>query len=252
MTNDTTYIRIENLSLVYDLYYDKTNTLKEFFVNKITRKKYVDKQKVKLNALDNISFNIEHGERLGVIGLNGAGKSTLLKVLSGILKPTSGKLEILGKVQPLIEVGAGFNPEFSGRENIYLNGAMLGFNKKQIKEKEEEIIEFSELRDFIDVPVKYYSSGMSVRLGFTVATIIQPEILLMDEMLSAGDVSFISKAKRRLNELLNIAKILVLVSHDLDLILKLTPRSIVLDHGKIIFDGNTEQAISYYKELYGK
>jgi ABC-type polysaccharide/polyol phosphate transport system ATPase subunit len=252
MINETTHIKIENLSLVYDLYYDKTNTLKEFFVNKLTGKKYVEKQKAKLNALDNISFNINHGERLGVIGLNGAGKSTLLKVLSGILKPTSGKLYVKGSVQPLIEVGAGFNPEFSGRENIYLNGAMLGFNKKQIMEKEDEIIEFSELQDFIDVPVKYYSSGMTVRLGFTIATIIKPEILLMDEMLSAGDVSFIAKAKRRLDELLNIAKILILVSHDLELIKKLTPRAIVLNHGKIIFDGNTEEAINYYKDLYEK
>ena len=188
---------MNNLSLVYDLYYDRTNTLKGYFGTLFKKNQYVEKKKDKLYALRNINIKIEHGERIGIIGLNGAGKSTFLKVASGLLKPTNGSLDIRGSVQPLIEIGAGFNPEFSGRENIYLNGAMLGFTKKQIKNKEAEIIHFSELENFIDVPVKYYSSGMSVRLAFTIATIINPEILLIDEMLSAGDLAFISKAKKK-------------------------------------------------------
>ena len=246
------FIKIENLSLVYELYYDKTNTLKEYFANLFKKRNYIDKSKDKLYALNNISLTINHGERLGIIGLNGAGKSTLLKVLSGILKPTYGKVYIKGSVQPLIEVGAGFNPEFSGRENIYLNGAMLGFTKKEIFEKEKDIIEFSELQDFIGVPIKYYSTGMVVRLAFSIATIIKPEILLLDEMLSAGDLSFISKARQRMDEILRHAKILVIASHDLGLIDSLASRTIVLDHGVILFDGNTQDAIAFFKDYVEK
>lgn len=247
--NNNTFIEVNNVSLVYDLYYDKTNTLKEHFINLFKKREYLDKKKGKLYALDNVSLKIHNGERIGVIGLNGAGKSTFLKVLSGLLKPSSGSICVNGSVQPLIEIGAGFNPEFSGRENIYLNGAMLGYTKKEIADKEKEIISFCELNNFIDVPVKYYSSGMIVRLAFSIATIIKPEILLLDEMLSAGDLSFIAKAKKRMDDILNVAKILVLVSHDLGLIESLTMRSIVLDNGKVIFDGNTTEAIDFYKEL---
>lgn len=242
-------IKIKDLSLVYELYYDKTNTLKEYFVNLFRKRSYVDSKKDLLYALNNINLNINNGERIGIIGLNGAGKSTLLKVLSGLLKPTKGMCEIRGTVQPLIEIGAGFNPEFSGRENIYLNGAMLGFTKKQISEREDEIIEFSELQNFIDVPIKYYSSGMVVRLAFSIATIIKPEILLLDEMLSAGDLSFIAKAKRRMEELMNVAKIIVIASHDLGLIESIAMRTIVLDDGKIVFDGDTNEAIDFFKKM---
>ncbi|MFC1669853.1 polysaccharide ABC transporter ATP-binding protein [Spirochaetota bacterium] len=246
---DSSYIKLKKISLIYDLYYDKTHSVKEYVVNFFHRRKYVEEKVGKLYALDNISLKINHGDRVGIIGLNGAGKSTLLKVITGILKPTLGSIDILGSVQPLIEVAAGFNPEFSGRENIYLNGAMLGFDKKEIRESEEEIIVFSELRDFIDVPVKYYSSGMAVRLAFTIATLIRPEILLVDEMLSAGDISFIKKAKQRMDELLTIAKILIIVSHDLNLISSLTKRTLVMDQGKIVFDGTTEDGINFYREM---
>ncbi len=241
-------IKFENVSLTYDLYYDKTTSLKEFLINLVVRRKYVEKKLGKLNALNKINLEIEHGQRLGVIGLNGAGKSTLLKVIAGLLKPTEGNIEIFGNVQPLIEVGAGFNMEFSGRENIYFNGAMLGFSKKEIKEKEEEIIKFSELDRFIDVPVKYYSSGMILRLAFTIATIIHPEILVLDEIISAGDIEFIQKAKERINKLLSSAKILVIVSHDLGLIKSLALRTIVLEHGEIIFNGETKEAIEFYHD----
>lgn len=250
MTNDSKiFIEFNNVSLIYDLYYDKTTTLKEYIVNLIHRRNYVSVRNEKLYALKNISFLISNGERVGIIGPNGAGKSTLLKIIAGLLKPSEGEIKIKGNVQPLIEIGAGFNPEFTGRENIYLNGAMLGFKKKEIKEKEQEIIEFTELSKFIDIPVKYYSSGMSLRLAFTIATIIRPEILIMDEMLSAGDLEFMQKAKERMDKILSSAKILILVSHDLGLIKSLTDRVMVLNKGEVLFDGNTDDAIEFYQTM---
>jgi ABC-type polysaccharide/polyol phosphate transport system ATPase subunit len=242
-------IEFRDASVVYNMYYDKTTTLKEYIVNLLHGRKYEAGGRDTLAALNGISLRIGHGERLGVIGLNGSGKSTFLKVIAGLLEPTGGKVSITGTVQPLIEVGAGFHPEFSGRENIYLNGAMLGFTKKQIRAKEGEIVEFTELGHFIDLPVKYYSSGMSMRLAFTIATMIEPEILVLDEMLSAGDIAFLSKAKDRIERLLSVAKILVIVSHDLDLIGSLARRTIVLHHGEVLFDGETSEAIKFYTDL---
>lgn len=244
--NGNCSIELKDVSLLYDLYFDKTNTLKEHIINFFYRRKYVDVKVKKLSALKNVSLKIDHGERIGIIGLNGSGKSTMLKVIAGLLKPSLGEIVVNGTVQPLIEIGAGFNPEFSGRENIYLNGAMLGFTKKQIREKEQEIIEFSELSQFIDVPVKYYSSGMHVRLAFTIATIIRPEILVLDEMLSAGDAEFVSKAKERMEKVLSAAKILIIVSHDMGLIRSLARRVIVLNKGEVLFDGDAEEAIDLY------
>ena len=249
MIKEKTGIVIKDVSLVYDLIYDRTTSLKEYIVNLLHRRKFVDKKKDKLFALNKINLTIRNGERVGIIGLNGAGKSTLLKIISGILTPTEGSMEIKGNVQPLIEIGAGFNYEFSGRENIYLNGAMLGFSKKQIKEKEGAIIEFAEIGKFIDIPIKYYSSGMMLRLAFTIATMIHPEILILDEMLSAGDLEFMVKAKKRMDQLLNIAKILVIVSHDINLLVSLTTRTIVLDKGNVMYDGPTDSAIEFYKNL---
>ena len=242
-------IALENVSLVYDLYYDRTTSLKEYLINLLSRRKYVEERVGKLSALRDCTLTIGHGERVGIIGLNGSGKSTLLKVVSGLLKPSEGSVTIEGNVQPLIEMGAGFNPEFSGRDNVYLNGAMLGFTRRQIREKEDKIIEFTDLGHFIDVPVKYYSSGMVMRLAFTIATMIDPEILLVDEILASGDIQFIEKAKERLNSLITSAKILVLVSHDLDMIKSLTRRVIVLDKGEVLFDGDQEHGVEYYRRM---
>jgi len=239
-------IELKNVFLTYKILHDRSNSLKEKIINFLHKRSYVEKKLDVFNALDNISMRISEKERVGIIGRNGAGKSTLLKVISGILKPTKGTLMINGAVQPLIEIAAGFNPEFTGRENIYLNGYMLGFTPKQIKEKEKDIIEFAELDKFIDVPVKYYSSGMSVRLAFTIATSIDPEILLFDEMLSAGDALFITKAKSRLDDLIAKAKGVVLVSHDLELIQSFSTRVLILEKGKIVFDGNPKDAVSHY------
>jgi len=249
MNDIITGVKFKNVSLVYDLYFDKTTTLKEYIVNAFSRKKKPVIKRGELFALRGVSLNIMNGERIGIIGPNGAGKTTMLKLIAGLLQPTSGEIEIRGSVQPLIEIGAGFNPEFTGRENIYLNGAMLGFSRRAIKEKEREIIEFTELGDFIDVPVKYYSSGMTMRLAFTIATMIKPEILIMDEMLSAGDLEFMDKAKRRMESILSSAKILILVSHDLGLVKSLTKRCIVLNKGEVLFDGNTDDAIEFYQTM---
>lgn len=249
MEKNNCFIALKDLSLVYDLHYDRTNNLKEFIVNWLSRKSYVAKKKDQLHALNHINLDIKEGERVGIIGLNGAGKSTLLKVISGILKPTDGALAVNGHIQPLIEIGAGFDPELTGRENIYLNGYMLGFTKKQIQEREQEIIEFTDLGHFIDTPIKYYSSGMSVRLAFTIATMIEPEILVFDEMLSAGDAAFIQKAQKRMNALLNVAKIIVLVSHDLTMIKNMCNRVIVMNQGQKAFDGPTEEGLQFYNDI---
>lgn len=245
MSKDT-FIKFENVGLTYDLYHDKTNNLKEYVINKLTSRKPVSKTMEKVEALRNINIEFRQGDRIGIIGRNGAGKSTMLKVISGIYKPTSGRLVVNGNIQPLIEIGAGFDPEFTGRENIYLNGYMLGFTKEQIRQKEAEIIAFAELGEFINVPVKYYSSGMSVRLAFTIATSIEPEILAFDEMLAAGDIEFLQKAKVRMDSLINKAKMLILVSHDLSMISSMCTKVLVVHQGQICFTGKPSEAIDFY------
>lgn len=242
-------IKVDNVTLTYELYHDQTRTLKEALVNMFHKRQYTTEKKSSFNALDKISIEVKEGERLGIIGGNGAGKSTLLKVISRILKPTLGRVIVNGTIQPLIEISAGFNPEFSGKENIYLNGYMLGFSKEQIEGSEQAIIDFCELGDFINVPVKYYSSGMAVRLAFAIATSIEPEILLFDEMLSAGDAHFAAKAQVRMNSLLDKSKGMIVVSHDLKMIQSLCSRAIWLEHGKIKMDGKPEGIAREYLAL---
>jgi ABC-2 type transport system ATP-binding protein len=240
-------ITVSNVTLTYGMYHDQTRSLKEAVINFLHRRSFTKKKKSEFDALKNITFEVKEGERVGIIGGNGAGKSTLLKVISGILKPSKGNVKVNGNIQPLIEISAGFNLEFTGKENIYLNGYMLGFLPEQIKEKETEIVDFAELGDFIDVPVKYYSSGMSVRLAFAIATSIDPEILLFDEMLSAGDAHFAAKAEDRMNSLLGRSKGIVVVSHDLQAILKLCSRVIWLNQGSIMMDGDPQEVVAAYK-----
>ena len=241
-------IDIENLWLGYILHNEKSTSLKEYIINRFHRRNYVKVKKEQFWALKDLSLKVNEKERLAIIGRNGAGKSTLLKIISGILKPTKGSIHVNGTVQPLIEIAAGFNPEFTGRENIYLNGYMLGFQRSDLIEKEQEIIDFAELGQFIDVPVKYYSTGMSVRLAFTIATSVKPEILVFDEMLSAGDAAFVEKAKRRMNSLIDHAKGVILVSHDLHLVETFATRALVLNSGVVIFDGNPKEAVKFYLE----
>lgn len=242
-------ININNVSLAYTIHHERSHSLKEKMINLFHKRKYVEQSEETFWALKNLNFSVHEGEQFAIIGKNGAGKSTLLKVISGILKPTKGSVEVNGSIQPLIEIAAGFNPEFSGRENIYLNGYMLGFSREQLKAKEKEIIDFSELENFIDVPVKYYSSGMSVRLAFTIATSVEPEILLLDEMISAGDAGFIKKARSRMESLVKRAKGVVIVSHDLQLVREFATRAVVIDKGELVFDGDPNQAVDKYLNL---
>lgn len=200
-------------------------------------------------AVSDVNFELRKGETLGIIGHNGSGKSTILKMLNGIYMPDRGKVEINGRVGALIEVGAGFHPMLTGRENIYINGAILGMSKKETDEKYNEIIEFADIGDFINSPVRHYSSGMFVRLGMAIAVSLQPEILLIDEVLSVGDLSFQNKSMRRLAEIREKANAVVFVSHNLEHIKTLCQKVILLDRGKIVFYGDTGNAIEDYKEL---
>ena len=239
-------IAIKNLSIKFRIYHDRSPSLKDYISSLFRHRQksgYAD-----FFAVNDISFEIKQGERVGIVGHNGAGKSTLLKALCRIYEPSSGIIAVEGRVAPLLEIGAGFHPEFTGRENIYLNGAILGYGKEQLKLLESEIISFAELEEFIDTPVKYYSTGMYLRLAFSLATAVQPEILILDEMFAGGDASFVQKAKSRMKKIVDQAKIMVLVSHDTELLRTFCNRVIWVDHGKIKLDGESNLVIDSYIE----
>lgn len=241
MNNDI-MISVKNLSVKYKVFNDKIRTLKEFliaiFKGKLSYKTFI--------ALKNINFDLNKGDILGVIGHNGAGKSTLLKVLSGIIVPNDGKIKIKGNIVPLLELGSGFDFDLSGRENIFLNGAILGYKKEFLINKEKEIIEFSELGEFIDIPIRNYSSGMIVRLAFSIATIVEPEILIVDEILSVGDINFQEKSKKRMLKMMGGGTTVIFVSHDIEQIRRFCNKILWLDHGKIKQFGETEKVIKDY------
>lgn len=199
-------------------------------------------------ALNGITFQVRQGEKIGIIGKNGAGKSTLLKILSRITEPSDGRIELLGKVSAMLEVGTGFNGELTGRENIYLNGAILGMTKEEIDSKFDDIVDFSEVGKFIDTPVKRYSSGMFVRLAFAVASHLDPDILIVDEVLSVGDTRFQRKCISRMMDIANSGKTILYVSHQMQTVKNLCDRVIVLKEGKIIFDGDVDKGIEIYTE----
>ncbi len=243
-----TVIKVSNLIKTYRLGAIGGKTLREdlsYFGAKIFGKQ--KSKKGKFNALDGISFEVKKGEVLGIIGHNGAGKSTLLKLLSKITAPTNGTIEYDGRISGLLEIGTGFHPELTGRENVYLSGAILGMTKQEISKKFDQIVEFAGLKEFIDTPVKRYSSGMYVRLAFSVASHLDSEILIMDEVLAVGDASFQEKCISKMSSLSNDnGRTILYVSHNMNTIRKLCSRCIVLDHGKIVFDGDTEKAIAVY------
>ncbi len=199
-------------------------------------------------ALKNINFEINQGDKIGIIGRNGAGKSTLLKILSRITESTTGRLSIKGRVSSLLEVGTGFHPELTGRENIYLNGAILGMSRQEIKLKFDEIVDFSEVERFLDTPVKRYSSGMYVRLAFSVAAYLEPEILIIDEVLAVGDAEFQKKCLGRMNEASKQGKTIIFVSHNMGAISQLCSKGIMLDKGEMVFQGNVHDTINYYND----
>lgn len=204
-------IIVDNVSMKFNLSKEKVDSLKDYIIKSI-------KKEIKYNefwALQNVSFTVEKGDRVGILGLNGAGKSTLLKVIAGVFKPTEGTVTKHGKMVPLLELGAGFDPQYTGKENIYLYGAMLGYTKEFIDEKYDEIVKFSELKDFIDVPIKNYSSGMKSRLGFSIATVVSPKILILDEVLSVGDAKFRKKSEKKVLSMFDSGVTVLFVSHSL-------------------------------------
>ena len=236
-------IHVNNISMRYLMTYDRVKSIKEYLVQMVQGKlKYEE-----FWALRNVSFDIQKGEVVGIIGKNGAGKSTLLKVISGILKPTSGTLEVHGTVVPMLELGSGFDHDLTGRENIFLNGAILGYSEMFLKEKYDEIVNFSELGKFIDVPLRNYSSGMLMRLAFSVATVVNPDILIVDEILSVGDADFQAKSKARMLELMGGGTTVLFVSHSLEQIRELCNRVIWLEHGKVEMIGNTDKICDKYE-----
>lgn len=244
-------IKIENVSMKFNLEIEKDFSMKQAFVNLFTKKKK-KKKNDDFWALKNVSFTVDKGEVVGLIGSNGAGKSTLLKVVSGVMKPTSGKVTVQGVISPMIELGAGFDGNLTARENIYLNGAILGYSKKFLDEKFDEIVEFSELKDFLDVPVKNFSSGMTAKLAFSIATIVNPEILIVDEILSVGDLKFQEKSKKKMIEMIKGGTTVLYVSHSLESIEDLCTKVVWLEHGKVIKIGDTKKICKeYYKSQIG-
>ena len=199
-------------------------------------------------ALKGITFDVKRGESVGFVGKNGAGKSTLLKTICGILKPFKGSIQVKGIISPLLELGAGFDREMTARENIFLNGSILGHPEKLLKEKFDEIVDFAEVRDFLDVPLKNYSSGMSSRLGFSIATITKPDILICDEVLAVGDFKFQEKCEKRMNELLAGGTTLLFVSHSIDQVRRMCKKAVWLDHGEIKMIGNSQEVCDAYRK----
>ena len=240
-------IRIKNVSMKFNMDIEKDFSMKQAFINFFTKKK--KKKTEYFWALKNVTFSVNKGDVVGLIGSNGAGKSTLLKVVSGVMKPTSGKVEVDGIISPMIELGAGFDQNLTARENIYLNGAILGYSKKFLDSKFDEIVEFSELKDFLDVPVKNFSSGMTAKLAFSIATIVEPEILIVDEILSVGDLRFQEKSKNKMMEMIKGGTTVLYVSHSLESIKDLCNKVVWLDHGQVVKMGETKEICDeYYKE----
>lgn len=239
-----TVIKVENVGMEFNLSQEKTDNLKEYIIKLIKRELMYQS----FWALQNISFEVEEGDKVGILGLNGAGKSTLLKLISGVMKPTEGIITLKGMISPLLELGAGFDHNYTGRENIYLNGAMLGYPKEFIESKFDEIVEFAEIGDFIDVPLKNYSSGMIARLGFSIATVVEPKILILDEVLSVGDAKFREKSEQRMKSLLNKDVTVLFVSHSLDQVRNLCNKALWLEKGKLVMQGSVEEVSACYEE----
>lgn len=240
-------IEVDNVSMKFSLSREKVDSLKDYIFKTIKR----EIQYNEFWALKNVTFTVEKGDRVGILGLNGAGKSTLLKVISGVFKPTEGHVEKHGKIVPLLELGAGFDPQYTGKENIYLYGAMLGYTKKFIDSKYDEIVEFSELKKFMDVPVKNYSSGMKSRLGFAIATVVEPKILILDEVLSVGDAKFRKKSENKILSMFDSGVTVLFVSHSLEQVQRLCNKAMILEKGQLIAYGDIGPISEQYSEMIG-
>lgn len=241
-------VEVKDVSILFNLNKEKVDNIKEYFVKLVTRKLMF----TEFWALKDISFTVEKGERLGILGFNGAGKSTLLKTVAGVLKPTKGTVKVQGVIAPLLELGAGFDSNYSGKENIFLYGATMGYSRKYIESKYDEIVEFSELKDFIDVPIKNYSSGMKARLGFAIATAVEPEVLILDEVLSVGDAKFRNKSEAKVRKMIDKGVTVLFVSHNTDQVRRLCDKAIILEKGTMIASGEVNEVCDKYDSLVGK
>lgn len=238
-------IEVNHVSMLFHLNKERVDNAKEYFIRLVTRKLHYNK----FWALKDVSFKVEKGDRVGVMGFNGAGKSTLLKTIAGVLKPTMGSVKVSGVIAPMLELGAGFDMNYSGRENIYLYGTTMGFSRKFIQEKYDEIVEFSELGEFIEAPLKSYSSGMKSRLGFAIATAVKPDVLILDEVLSVGDAAFKEKSEQRILDMMSDGVTVLFVSHSTDRVRKLCNKAIILTSGQIVANGEVNEICDLYTEM---
>ncbi len=241
-------IEVNHVSMLFHLNRERVDNAKEYVIRFLTRKLSF----TKFWALKDVSFKVEKGDRVGILGFNGAGKSTLLKTIAGVLKPTTGNVKVSGVIAPLLELGAGFDMNYSGAENIYLYGATMGFSRKFIEEKYDEIVEFSELGEFINAPLKSYSSGMRSRLGFSIATAVKPEILILDEVLSVGDAAFREKSEQRVMDMMSEGVTVLYVSHSTESIKRICNKAIILTKGQLVAEGEVNEVCEMYNEMVKK
>lgn len=244
MAKNDIALSVEHVGMRFNLSSQKVDNIKEYIIKLVKRELMYQE----FWALKDVSFQVKRGDRVGILGLNGAGKSTLLKVIAGVLKATEGEVKVNGKIVPLLELGAGFDRQYTGAENIYLYGAVLGYSKDFIDEKYNDIIKFSELGRFIDVPVKNYSSGMKARLGFSIATVVEPEILILDEVLSVGDAKFRRKCERRIKKMFAKGVTVLFVSHSTEQVLRMCNKGILLENGQLIAQGTSQEVVEIYEK----
>ncbi len=247
MQSDSIAIEVENVVQRFRVIQERPDTLRELFSRFLRHKSHVHS----FEGLKGVSFTIKKGEVVGVIGRNGSGKSTLLKIVSGVYRPSEGRVRVNGTIAPLLELGAGFHTELTGRENIMLNGLLLGFSKREMRQREESIIEFADIGDFIDAPVKQYSSGMYMRLAFSVAISVDPDILVLDEILAVGDMGFQQKCLTRMQEFQQARKTILLVTHSMTQVSDYCDRAILLNQGRMIADGRPEDVVDAYTAISG-
>lgn len=242
---DDVAISVQNVTMSFNLNKEKVDNLKEYVIKLIKH----NLEYKKFDALKDVTFEVKKGEHLAILGFNGAGKSTLLKTIVGVYKPTTGTVEKCGVIAPLLELGAGFDPNYSGKENIFLYGAILGYSREYIQSKYDEIVKFSELGHFINVPLKNYSSGMKARLGFSIATAVEPDVLILDEVLSVGDAKFRTKSLKKVQSLFEKGVTVLFVSHSIEQVKAICDTAILLNHGEIIAKGDVDSVSAIYEEM---